>query len=204
MEQNIKFIRSVSKATPHPIAALESSEQVKLVYSNGRAEEILGYTKDELQDLSKNNFEQLIHPVDYDSFCQKLTELINSEEGEIIKFNFRIKRSDGNYLYWLARDIVFERDHELETIKFATVIQDITQVVILEERLASAIDKLNLISFKNSHDLRGPVASILGLMELMKLEDFHSLYNHKIFKHLEAAVIKLDQVIRDISDISNH
>ena len=202
MERNIRFIKSVSKANPLPVAALDSHEQAVLIYSNGLAEKLLGYEKKDLFKLSDNNFEAIIHPEDYKEFLQKTNEVYSSEEGEIIEFSFRIRKADGNYLHWLSRNIVFERNINEHSIKYASVIQDITEVVHLEKQISVMVQKLNQVSFKNSHELRGPVASILGLMEVMKMEDFQSIYNQKIFKHLESTVSKLDKVIKDISNIT--
>ena len=202
MERNIRFIKSVSKANPLPIAALDSHEHAVLIYSNGLAEKLLGYEKKDLFKLSDNNFEAIIHPEDYKEFLQKTNKVYSSEEGEIIEFAFRIRKADGNYLHWLSRNIVFERNINEHSIKYASVIQDITEVVHLEKQISVMVQKLNQVSFKNSHELRGPVASILGLVEVMKMEDFQSIYNQKIFKHLESTVSKLDKVIKDISNIT--
>jgi PAS domain S-box-containing protein len=187
-----------------PIAAINPHEEIKLIYSNGLAEELLGYNNNELFQLSKDNFKKIIHPNDYEKFKNGTSKILSSKEGEIITFDFRIKKADGGYLMWLARDIVFEWSDDGKALKYASVIQDITEVVNLESNIAELVRKLDLISFKNSHNLRGPVASLLGLMEVMKMEDFHSVYNQKIFKHLETTVIKLDNVISEITNITDH
>ena len=204
MESNIRFIKSVSKINPLPIAAVNNQDEIKLIYSNGLAEKILGYTREELFQLSRENFKQIIHPDGYEKFLDSINKVLSSKEGEMITFDFRVKKADGTYLTWLARDIVFERSKDGQVMKYASVIQDITEVVTLERNIAELVRKLDLISFKNSHDLRGPVASLLGLMEVMKMEDFHSVYNQKIFKHLETTVIKLDNVISEITNITDH
>lgn len=202
MENNIKFIKSISLANPLPITAVSTNNEIKLTYSNGKAESLLGYSTEQLFELSKDNFKEIIHADDWPTFKENFQKLLESKDGEIVSFDFRIRTSHGNYLTWIARDIVFERSEEGRPLKYASVIQDITSIVRLEQDFAKLARKLNKISYKNSHELRGPVASVLGLMEVMKMDDFQSKYNHMIFKHLETTVTKLDKVIKEITEIS--
>ena len=56
---------------------------------------------------------------------------------------------------------------------------------------------LEKYAFINAHELRAPVASILGLISLMqnlKLEEDEKIY----LKHLETSAEKLDKVVRSI------
>ena len=59
------------------------------------------------------------------------------------------------------------------------------------------------LSFRNSHEVRAPVATILGLVQLMK----HELHSPgsvlELIKYMEQTVIKMDEVIRDLTDILN-
>ena len=92
MESNIRFIKSVSKINPLPIAAINSKDDIKLIYSNGLAEKILGYPSEELFQLSRENFKQIIHHDDYEKLLDNIKNILSSEEGEIITFHFRIKK----------------------------------------------------------------------------------------------------------------
>ncbi len=60
MKTNIRFIKSVSKANPLPIVALNMEGKVKLIYSNGLAESLFGYDSRELVKLSKDNFKAIL------------------------------------------------------------------------------------------------------------------------------------------------
>jgi hypothetical protein len=51
--------------------------------------------------------------------------------------------------------------------------------------------------------LRGPVASIIGLIDLFEEKDIISSHNLQIFNFLKQAIEKLDVVIHEINDISN-
>ncbi len=200
MENNIRFIKSISKINPLPVAAVNLNQNVELLYSNGIAEKLLGYSADTLASLSKNNFETIVHPEDFEEFQNKTLQLLQSKEGESIDFNFRVLHADGHYLNWTTKDIVFERDLSTGAVRYASVIQDITKVVKMEKQLSELVEKLDAVSHQNAHNLRGPVATILGLVELMEMESIQSDYNRRMLEHLKKTVTKLDGVIREISN----
>jgi signal transduction histidine kinase len=61
-------------------------------------------------------------------------------------------------------------------------------------------NELRQFSYTISHNLRGPVASILGLMGLVEKEAI-SGGNIEIIDHLERSVVQLDATIRDLTKI---
>ncbi|MEP0987530.1 histidine kinase dimerization/phospho-acceptor domain-containing protein [Ekhidna sp.] len=101
------------------------------------------------------------------------------------------------------RDIVFERDIKDAPLKFTTIVQDVSDVVELEEKLNEKLEIIRKISYKNSHELRAPVANIIGLLSIMKEDNFKTEFNAKIFHHLEETVTRLDNIIHDINNLSN-
>jgi len=61
-------------------------------------------------------------------------------------------------------------------------------------------NELRQFSYTVSHNLRGPVASLLGLISLIDRTSIHEK-DQEAFEHLIAASHQLDQIIRDISKI---
>ena len=57
-------------------------------------------------------------------------------------------------------------------------------------------EALREIAYLQSHELRKPVASILGLMQLLKMES--SEPDSEVLKMMEKAVAELDQTIHQI------
>ncbi|MBX2956407.1 MAG: tetratricopeptide repeat protein [Cyclobacteriaceae bacterium] len=57
--------------------------------------------------------------------------------------------------------------------------------------------KLTEYTFVNAHKLRGPVASVLGLISLLEQADSNE--KEVIYKHLTSCAVKLDQITREIS-----
>jgi signal transduction histidine kinase len=74
---------------------------------------------------------------------------------------------------------------------------DLTDIT---EELARYNQELMQYSYTISHNLRGPVASMLGLLELQKLNT-GDLDTHELLGHLERSVQNLDHIIRDLNRI---
>ena len=199
---NLSFIKSLHKASPVAIGAMDMFND-EIIYSSGHAESLLGYSRMELKEFSRNYFESIVHPDDIKKSREAINQLVHSHLGEIIECTLRVRKSDGNYISLFIRDIVFERDKENIPMKFTTIVQDVSHVVELEKKLKEKLDIIKEISHKNSHELRAPVANIIGLLSLMKEESFKTEFNAKIFHHLEETVAKLDDIIHNINNLSN-
>lgn len=76
---------------------------------------------------------------------------------------------------------------------------DVGEVMDLREKIEAQLDKLDIISYKNSHELRGPVATILGLIQLIEHDHFDGSFSKEIITCLKRTVIKLDEVIHEIN-----
>ena len=196
------FIESAIKISTVTFGAYDMYNG-QLIYSTGLAEAELGYSPEELKELSKNNFEELIHPEDLKSNIRYYELLEKSAQGEVIEHVLRVRKSDGSYISYFLRDLVFERDDNSRPLKYISLAQDITEVVKLEKDLSEKIQKLKSVALKNAHDVRGPVANIIGLIELMKKESFRTDYHRKIFEHLESTVKTLDEVILEINSMTD-
>lgn len=91
--------------------------------------------------------------------------------------------------------------YKLPSDEVVCVYHDITEEINQLEQLKKYNEKLEEIAFKASHEVRAPVASILGLMQLI---DFDSLSdnNQKVLAHMKSSVEKLDQTIREVVKVS--
>lgn len=78
---------------------------------------------------------------------------------------------------------------------FTAALHDITDRIQQEHLLKQKNDELDMLIYKTSHDLRGPIASILGLTQLIEnYPNDHAKYA----KLIEKSIYKLDETIRDL------
>lgn len=95
---------------------------------------------------------------------------------------------------WKESSFLPVKNNEGEVIGVALNSTDITIRKRQEELISTQNEALTRIAIIQSHELRRPVASLLGIMDLMKLESIDLNY----FDMLELTVNELDQKIRGI------
>ncbi|MCS3735533.1 PAS domain S-box protein [Mucilaginibacter dorajii] len=67
-----------------------------------------------------------------------------------------------------------------------------------EENILEQNNRLHSIANISSHELRRPVATILGLVNLFDRDDMLNPLNHEIITHLDTSALELDVVIHNI------
>lgn len=103
-------------------------------------------------------------------------------------------------IWW---DCVFEpvKNNAGEIIGVSHVARDITDRKVNEEKIIVQNSLLSRISQIQSHDYRGPVASILGLMNLIEEEDYVAPKEYLMM--MQVAVRRLDEKIHEVVNIVN-
>ncbi|WKV13398.1 PAS domain-containing protein [Marivirga harenae] len=76
---------------------------------------------------------------------------------------------------------------------------DITEEVNLEKRIKASEKKLDDIAFINAHEVRAPLASILGLLNLLDFEEVNE-DSKVILNHLKSSAFNLEKIILKVSE----
>jgi tetratricopeptide (TPR) repeat protein len=69
-----------------------------------------------------------------------------------------------------------------------------------QQRHMQTIDE---IAYINSHQTRAPVATLLGLMNLIKIDMENGIYNPHLLNLVDQTVKKMDEIVRQVSDRTN-
>jgi PAS domain S-box-containing protein len=93
--------------------------------------------------------------------------------------------------------------YKLPSNEIVCVFSDITEEVLQLEQLQSYNKKLEEVAFIASHELRAPVASILGLANLFDRSTIGSA-NQQVFDMLIQSVERLDDIIHKMVDTTYH
>jgi PAS domain S-box-containing protein len=88
------------------------------------------------------------------------------------------------------------RQSKNEIVGVGCFARDITERLKTEEALIEQNERLKNIASLSSHELRRPVASMLGLMNIMDRENFNNPENAQIIEHLFTVTREIDDVIR--------
>jgi PAS domain S-box-containing protein len=117
------------------------------------------------------------------------------KKGEIWRADVKNKSKFGAY-YWVDIVISPVKNHNGEIYKFMSISYDITEKKNLELNQQKLLDDFTDYAFQTSHELRGPLTSMMGLTSLFeKYEDPAYLV-----KKLKATAEQMDVVIRKMND----
>jgi PAS domain S-box-containing protein len=178
-------------SSPMAIVLLDGSGNVQQV--NPGFEQLFGYTITELKGKSLNQF---IVPQALESEGNDLNTLISSEHVVRIETT-RLRRDDipvSVIIYGVP--IHFEN----KTIGIFGVYVDITDQKKIEEELKIRNSELDNFVYKVSHDLRAPLSSVLGLVNLAQMTGNHD----NPVEYLKIIGSKVGQLDNFISDVLSH
>ncbi|NEV94003.1 PAS domain S-box protein [Psychroflexus sp. YR1-1] len=190
-------------------AVLSTDVQEIINYWNKSAEKIYGWTREEA--LGKTLGELIPLPATEGNTFRKIEDL---KPGEVRTGEFKVKKKDGTEFQVLITDSPVY-DENMNLAGMVGISSDITDRIEAEfkmqklnkelkaytEELVLANKGLEQFSYIVSHNLRAPIANIIGLGDLMKIEDHPKEVQDKLSQELINNVERLDTVIRDLNVI---
>lgn len=125
----------------------------------------------------------------------------NALNGDKVQLE-RLSEYSSNGLVWW--DCTFEpvKNEVDEIIGVSYLARNINERKLNEEKLKQQNQVLGRIAEIQSHEYRGPVANIIGLMELIQAEDYHVSKDYLII--LQKAVKNLDEKICEVVGITGN
>lgn len=198
IQYNQQMLSSISQNIQEAI--YRSTPNEGLIYANDAFAKLFGYEENELFGIRLADFYADAHK--RDEILQKLLQgkTINNEE-------VLLRKKDGS-LFWALMSVIAHKDND--KIYFDGAIRDITESKAVQEQLEAQNEELKKINseldrfvYSASHDLKAPLASVLGLINIAKLEKDAEMII-KYMQMMEQSIIKLDNFIKDIIDYSRN
>jgi PAS domain S-box-containing protein len=116
---------------------------------------------------------------------------------------YRFVKSDGEIAF-VQHKGVFDRNSEGKVIRALGAIIDITESIKKADKIKSQNLKISNMIWTQSHILRSPVASILGLVDILKNKAKYKVDDEEeVIKMLGISAEKLDEVIHSITSEAN-
>ena len=128
---------------------------------------------------------------------QLLIKHILTEKG-IDNLELQLKTACGNTLWVSFAGAHYKDDKEIDC-----VLKDITQTKENLLELQKVNFELDSFVYHASHDLRSPLRSVLGLIDLYRMEETQSIRNECIEK-IESSIKRLDLLVMDLLSISRN
>jgi PAS domain S-box-containing protein len=144
------------------IAYLATTDWVP-VFFHGAVQEITGYTEEEFV-AGTPRWDQVIHPDDLEEIIRRDNDGLLHVPGYFVQREYRIIRKDGE-IRWLL-DVIQNRADDGGEILLSGILTDITERKIVEETLAQANKKLNLLSSITRHDIQNQLTVLMGFLDL--------------------------------------
>jgi PAS domain S-box-containing protein len=162
--------------------------ETNVVYYSQNIEKLFGHHKSGSNSDNLPFYFEHVHPEDRERVVLYPDQVIS---GDMLTSSqeYRFKKANGEYAIVLDKGVVI-RDKNGIAKRMIGAMQDITMLKKQHERLHE-------IALINAHEIRRPVATILGLVDLFR-ETMDRELDQQFMTHLESVTLELDGVIRRI------
>jgi PAS domain S-box-containing protein len=145
--------------------------------------------------LAGMKIDEILKDKPLDSFISDYQEVL---EGKLVSFEREYQYQDDEIIWlYVTFEAAYNPEHEIIGMSYNAT--DITQRKLNERQILEQNESLKQIAYMQSHELRRPVASILGLMELFKENDYQATVEE--LKLMQQATEELDAKIRTIVNV---
>jgi two-component system response regulator len=156
---------------------------------------IFGFTPGEI-DPDYEKFFKHVHPEDKAALKQMIGEAINNQHFQ--QCEYRIVDKDG-YAKTLLSKILVKRDASHRAYQLIGFTLDVTEQKNQTRALEMQNQKLMEIAWVQSHEVRAPLARLMGLVQLLiRSEQNGNIEDVETMKHIVRSANELDEIIRRI------
>lgn len=196
-----KQIKALTISSERYIALFEASPMPVFIYdahtggiinANYAAAELYGYGMKELKEMS---IWQIVGPEGMASVDEKLN--ISPGKEQHSRGIRRHTHKDGKQLYAFTQDLPFDVEEKHTRLLIAN---DVTRQMQYIEAIEKQNTKLNQISYAQSHTVRAPLASLMGLISVLEETQYDAAEYKVILSQIQEASRRLDAVIREIDN----
>lgn len=172
---------------------LYQNEKAIILDANRAFLDLVGEPKDRVLDRSYNDF---LPPEVQPLFAEKLAEAFT---GKTVRFDMFAAQGKSAPRHWdVVKIPLREKD---VVVGVHMVARDVSEKTLAQQEIVTQNKDLQQFTYIVSHNLRAPLASALGLADLLGTEEPGSPYFEQTRTHLLASLHQLDQVLRDMNTI---
>ena len=169
----------------------------EIIQANKRFYELIEYSKEEFDEIQPMG---ITHPEDREKALKKTEELVSGKIDNYSQEKRYVTKSGRIVWVFLTATVVKNRQGKPKHI--ISVTQDISLRKTAEQELIYKKSELDTFVYRASHDLRGPVASLMGLYNIVKVEFAHDKNAITYFEHYNNSVMRLHAVLQNLIDLT--
>lgn len=191
IESEKKFRSVIQTAKDSIVLANEIGE---IIFWNHFAEKIFGYKKNEILGKPFSFIIPGRHSAEHlKKFEQHVSTNQTMVKDKIIEL-YGLKKNGTEFPVELSLSNWTNGNEKF----YCGIIRDITERKNAEEEQNAYIKKLSEIAFLQSHQVRSPIASLLGLISLFNFDNPTDPMNSEVLSRVKIVAKKLDDVIQEI------
>jgi len=195
LQRNLGFTRAVLDSAPEGVVVIDGSRFV--TYANPAMAKMTGYAVEEIVDRPLAMF--LPSHVDHDRIAQALTDAPETTHG----IELDVSRRDDTPLHVnvSAKLLKLADGTRIGAVAY---VRDITEVQRFQRELERKNAELEHTVHAVSHDLRSPLAAMLGFSRLLR-EDYAEVLDEKgrhFVRRIEEAGRNMETLIHDLLELS--
>lgn len=203
LRDNEALFRSIFEQAAVGIAQV--STKGELLMFNQKLCDILGYKREQLMAV---NYLKLTSPQDVNKDIEVMNQIFSNELDECI-YEKRFLHKTGKPI-WAKVHITVIRNEQKFPRYAVGIIDDISerkkaeeQILKQNEDLIRLNNEMDNFVYRTSHDLRAPLSSVLGLVNLLKTEPDEG-EKQQYMEMIEKSIRRLDNSIHEILDLSRN
>jgi PAS domain S-box-containing protein len=204
LKKSEELFKNSFKHAPTGIALLEFNN--KFTYVNKAFCDLTGYTETELRQTALND---IIHPESLKGNKILFDNLLNKNQNSFQKEERFIHKT--GIIVWATLNVAVAQDTDPNNAYLIANVEDITSKKNYQEKIITQNEELKKINkeldsfvYKASHDLRAPLTSILGLVNLADRTSPTESELSEYFTHIRKSVTKLDEFVKELIDHSRN
>ena len=198
-EEKLKELENNFKSifTQVAVGVIISTLKDEVIQANKRFYDLVEYTKEEFEEIQHIG---VTHPEDKEKALQFTEDLIQGRSDHYSHEKRYVTKS--GRIVWVYFTATVVKNLQGKPKHIISVAQDITLRKTAEQELLYKKSELDTFVYRASHDLRGPVASLMGLYNIVKVEFAHDKNAIAYFEHYNSSVMRLHTVLQNLIDLT--
>ena len=179
------------------VSVMLSNTELQVIQANQKFYQMVEYSPEEYKALPPWS---ITHPRDIEE-SQRMMDLLLNGELDSFSLEKRYITKTGKIIWaYLTTNIIKDRKGQPKLI--ISVAQDITDRKYAEQELVYKTNELDTFVYRASHDLRGPVASLMGLHNVVQTEFKEDKHALEYFEHYHKSVLRLNRILHNLIDLT--